>query len=162
MKANALSSGQRQLSLLALNLCVLGAGTGLGAVMPLMALRLAARGASATVIGLNSAMPPLAILLVGPFMPALLTRLGPAAGGAGYGLDAGAAQHQRLVRAPVRLWRRDLDPLGGQRDLAQHHRHRPGTAIDLVGPEGLVAVIAIAAAALLLLWVRLGASERRG
>jgi MFS family permease len=76
MKVEALSSGQRQLSLLALNLCVLGAGTGLGAVMPLMALRLAARGASATVIGLNSAMPPLAILLVGPFIPALLTRLG--------------------------------------------------------------------------------------
>ena len=55
---------------------VLGVGIGMGALVPLMALSLAARGIDAAVIGLNAAMFPLAVLLVGPLLPRLLARLG--------------------------------------------------------------------------------------
>jgi MFS family permease len=76
MDTLALTQGRRRLSLLAVNLCVLGVGIGIGALVPLMALRLAARGIDATVIGLNAAMFPLAVLLAGPLLPRLLARLG--------------------------------------------------------------------------------------
>ena len=76
MEIEALTPGRRRLSLLAVNLCVLGVGVGIGALVPLMALRLAERGVGATVIGLNAAMFPLAVLVVGPVLPRLLARLG--------------------------------------------------------------------------------------
>jgi MFS family permease len=76
MESEALTPGRRRLSLLAVNLCVLGVGVGIGALVPLMALRLAERGVGATVIGLNAAMFPLAVLVVGPVLPRLLARLG--------------------------------------------------------------------------------------
>jgi MFS family permease len=76
MDTVTLTAGRRRLSLLAVNLCVLGVGVGIGALVPLMALRLAARGIDATVIGLNAAMFPLAVLLIGPVLPQLLARLG--------------------------------------------------------------------------------------
>lgn len=76
MEIEALTPGRRRLSLLAVNLCVLGVGVGIGALVPLMALRLAERGVGATVIGLNAAMFPLAVLVVGPMLPRLLVRLG--------------------------------------------------------------------------------------
>ena len=76
MEIEALTPGRRRLSLLAVNLCVLGVGVGIGALVPLMALRLAERGVGATVIGLNAAMFPLAVLVVGPMLPRLLARLG--------------------------------------------------------------------------------------
>jgi MFS family permease len=76
MDTLSLTQGRRRLSLLAVNLCVLSVGIGIGALVPLMALRLAARGTDATVIGLNAAMFPLAVLLVGPLLPRLLVRLG--------------------------------------------------------------------------------------
>ena len=62
---------QRRLSLLAINLSVLGVGVGFGALMPLVALRLPRPSAALVraVIGLNAAMSPLAILLVGPCLP---------------------------------------------------------------------------------------------
>src|SRR5262249_53877452 len=65
-----------RLSLLAVNLCVLGVGIGFGALLPLTALRLAARGLDAWVIGLNAAMFPMAVLAMGPLLPWLLARLG--------------------------------------------------------------------------------------
>jgi len=76
MDSLSLTEGRRRLSLLAINLCVLGVGIGIGALVPLMALGLAARGIDAAVIGLNAAMFPLAVLLVGPLLPRLLARLG--------------------------------------------------------------------------------------
>jgi MFS family permease len=76
METEALTPGRRRLSLLAVNLCVLGVGIGIGALVPLMALRMAAQGIGATVIGLNAAMFPLAVLVVGPVLPRLLARLG--------------------------------------------------------------------------------------
>ncbi len=76
MTPTVFTPGRRRLSLLAVNLCVLGVGTGLGALVPLMALNLERRGVEAAVIGLNSAMFPLAVLAVGPVLPRLLARLG--------------------------------------------------------------------------------------
>jgi MFS family permease len=76
MESLPLTQGRRRLSLLAVNVCTLGVGIGLGALVPLMALRLAARGVDAAVIGLNAAMFPLAVLLMGPLLPRLLARLG--------------------------------------------------------------------------------------
>src|SRR5215470_13379039 len=76
MPSETLTLGQRRLSLLAVNLCVLGVGIGFGALVPLMALRLAALGVDASVIGLNAAMFPMAVLVMGPLLPGLLARLG--------------------------------------------------------------------------------------
>ncbi len=67
---------QRQLSLLALNACVLGVGIAFGALVPLITLHLAHRGVDASLIGLNAAMFPLAVLVTGPFLPRLMHRLG--------------------------------------------------------------------------------------
>ena len=76
MDSGGFTSRQRRLSLLAINLSVFGAGVAWGALMPLMALRLDRWGVDAGVIGLNSAMSPLAILAVGPLLPRLIARLG--------------------------------------------------------------------------------------
>jgi MFS family permease len=67
---------QRRLSLLALNACVLGVGIAFGALVPLITLNLVHRGIDATLIGLNAAMFPLAVLLTGPLLPRLIHRLG--------------------------------------------------------------------------------------
>ncbi len=67
---------QRRLSLLALNVCVFGVGIAFGALVPLITLRLAHQGVDATLIGLNAAMFPLAVLLAGPLLPWLMHRLG--------------------------------------------------------------------------------------
>jgi len=67
---------QRHLSLLALNACVLGVGIAFGALVPLITLNLAHRGIDATLIGLNAAMFPLAVLVTGPLLPRLIHRLG--------------------------------------------------------------------------------------
>jgi MFS family permease len=72
----AFSERQRRLSLLALNACVFGVGIAFGALVPLITLRLEHQGVDATLIGLNAAMFPLAVLTVGPFLPHLLHRLG--------------------------------------------------------------------------------------
>ena len=67
---------QRHLSLLALNACVLGVGIAFGALVPLITLNLVHRGIDATLIGLNAAMFPLAVLMTGPLLPRLIHRLG--------------------------------------------------------------------------------------
>ncbi len=67
---------QRRLSLLALNACVFGVGIAFGALVPLITLRLAHQGVDATLIGLNAAMFPLAVLMAGPLLPRLMHRLG--------------------------------------------------------------------------------------
>ena len=76
MDSGSFTSRQRRLSLLTINLCVFGTGVAWGALTPLMALRLDRWGVDAGVIGLNAAMSPLAILVVGPFLPRLIARLG--------------------------------------------------------------------------------------
>lgn len=52
--------------------CIGAVGIGLGATLPLLALRMEAMGASATVIGLNTAMVGLAHILFTPLVPRLL------------------------------------------------------------------------------------------
>src|SRR5215831_5412604 len=79
MDIEALTPRQRRLSLVAVNICVVGVGIAIGGLIPLMALNLARRGIGSTVIGLNAAMFPLAVLAVGPFIPRLIGRLGTAA-----------------------------------------------------------------------------------
>ena len=74
--SEAFTGQRRHLSLLALNACVLGVGIAFGALVPLITLHLAHRGVDASLIGLNAAMFPLAVLVTGPFLPRLIHRLG--------------------------------------------------------------------------------------
>lgn len=67
---------QRHLSLLALNACVFSVSIAFGALQPLITLRQAHQGIDATLIGLNAAMFPLAVLLAGPLLPRVMHRLG--------------------------------------------------------------------------------------
>lgn len=67
---------QRHLSLAAVIAGALGVGVGIGALIPLIGLRLEAQGVDKWLIGLTAGMVPLAILLVGPVVPRLISRLG--------------------------------------------------------------------------------------
>jgi len=99
MAGSTFTAGERRLSLLVINLSVFGAGVAWGSLMPLVALRLAHQGVSAGVIGLNTAMSPLAILAVGPFLPRLIARLGTLASIC-YGLFAAAVTVLLLPALP--------------------------------------------------------------
>ncbi len=48
----------------------------MGLTLPLLSLLLEKRGVSASIIGLNAAMGPLGIILIGPFMPGIVRRVG--------------------------------------------------------------------------------------
>ena len=100
MAGSTFTTGERRLSLLVINLSVFGAGVAWGSLMPLMALRLAHQGVGAGVIGLNTAMSPLAILAVGPFLPRLIARLGTLASIC-YGLSAAAVTVLLLPAFPT-------------------------------------------------------------
>src|SRR5829696_6329372 len=67
---------QRWRSLVAVIASVFGVGVGVGALVPLMSIVLEARGVGTVLIGVNSAMLPLAVLLVTPFLPRVAARLG--------------------------------------------------------------------------------------
>src|SRR5512145_1957996 len=70
------SPAQRWRSLIAVIASVFGVGVSFGALVPLMSLILEERGVDTALIGLNSAMFPLAVLLVTPFLPRLAAWLG--------------------------------------------------------------------------------------
>ncbi len=70
------SPTQRWRSLIAVIGSVFGVGVSFGALVPLMSLILEERGVDTALIGLNSSMFPLAVLLVTPFLPRLVARLG--------------------------------------------------------------------------------------
>jgi MFS family permease len=70
------STAQRWRSLVAVIGSVFGVGVSFGALVPLMSLILERRGIDSTVIGLNSSMFPLAVILVTPFLPRLAARIG--------------------------------------------------------------------------------------
>jgi MFS family permease len=57
-------------------ICITVVGVGLSLSSPLIALQLASRGVSATMIGFNTAMASLATLVIGPLVPALARALG--------------------------------------------------------------------------------------
>jgi MFS family permease len=67
---------ERWRSLIAVIASVFGVGVSFGALVPLIALILERRGVDAAVIGLNSAMFPLAVLLFTPHLPHVAARLG--------------------------------------------------------------------------------------
>ena len=86
-----LTSRQRTIGLAAVIVGSAGAGLTLGTLFPLASLTLERWDVPATLIGLNSAMQALAMLVVGPFLPRLVRRLGPVRallGGAGAGAAA--------------------------------------------------------------------------
>ncbi|HVG82220.1 MAG TPA: MFS transporter [Methylomirabilota bacterium] len=70
------SPAQRWRSLIAVIASVFGVGVSFGALVPLMSLILEERGVDTALIGLNSAMFPVAVLLVTPFLPRLAAWLG--------------------------------------------------------------------------------------
>jgi MFS family permease len=76
MPDRTLTAGERRLSLAAVIGGVFGVGIAFGALVPLLALLLERRGLGGTVIGLNSAMFPVAVLAVGPLLPRIIARLG--------------------------------------------------------------------------------------
>lgn len=77
MSIEALTPHQRRLSLTAIIASVFSVGVAFGALVPLVTLLLERRGVDATLIGLNSAMFPIATLTMGLFVPRIIGRLGP-------------------------------------------------------------------------------------
>jgi MFS family permease len=67
---------QRTRSLVAVIAAVFGIGVAIGAIVPLISLLMERQGYSSVVIGLNSLMFPLAVMLVGPFVARLGARFG--------------------------------------------------------------------------------------
>jgi MFS family permease len=63
-------------SLVAVISGVFGIGIGVGAIVPLISLLMERQGYSSVVIGLNSLMFPLAVMLLGPFVPRLAAHFG--------------------------------------------------------------------------------------
>ena len=67
---------QRTRSLFAVISAVFGIGVAVGAIVPLISLLMERQGYSSVVIGLNSLMFPLAVMIAGPFVPKLAARVG--------------------------------------------------------------------------------------
>jgi hypothetical protein len=76
MPADTLTPAQRRQSLAAIIGTAFGVGIAVGAIVPLVSLSLARDGYNALMIGINSAMLPIAVILMGPLMPRIIARLG--------------------------------------------------------------------------------------
>lgn len=76
MTAAEYSSSDRMKSLTAVITAATIDGMLLGLTLPLLAIMMEQRGASALFIGANSAMPALSMLLVTPFIPRIIARVG--------------------------------------------------------------------------------------
>lgn len=76
MPASHFTPRQRLLSLGAVISGALGVGVGIGALIPLLGLRLEAQGVDNWLIGLIGGMVPLAVLIFGPLVPRVIARLG--------------------------------------------------------------------------------------
>lgn len=74
-ETKGLSKSQRLRGLMALYASILSAGMTFGVSIPMLALMLERQGHSATMIGLNSAMPILATLIMAWLLPQLLRRV---------------------------------------------------------------------------------------
>jgi len=77
MSVEGLTPSQRLQSLTAIIGTAFGVGVAVAAVVPLLANALQRDGYSATMIGLNALMFPAAVIVVGPFVPRIIARLGP-------------------------------------------------------------------------------------
>ena len=67
---------ERRQSLVAIIVCIATFGVMLGLTSPLLSLILEARGIDRSLIGLNAAMPALAMLFISPFLPRIVRRCG--------------------------------------------------------------------------------------
>ncbi|MGE0116756.1 MAG: MFS transporter [Dongiaceae bacterium] len=76
MTDDTLTQAQRNQSLAAIIGTAFGVGVAVGAIVPLVSLSLARDGYDGVRIGINSAMLPLAVMLMGPLMPRIIARLG--------------------------------------------------------------------------------------
>jgi MFS family permease len=76
MTDDTLTRTQRIQSLTAIISTAFGVGVAVGAVVPLVSESLAQEGYDRVMIGINSAMLPLAVMLMGPLMPRIMARLG--------------------------------------------------------------------------------------
>src|SRR5262245_13194543 len=76
MPSDTLTPAQRKQSLAAIIGTAFGVGVAVGAIVPLVSLSLERDGYNAAMIGVNSAMLPLAVILMGPLMPRIIARLG--------------------------------------------------------------------------------------
>src|SRR4030095_13314671 len=76
MPSDTLTPAQRKQSLAAIIGTAFGVGVAVGAIVPLVSLSLARDGYNALMIGINSAMLPIAVILMGPLMPRIIARLG--------------------------------------------------------------------------------------
>ena len=76
MSALSLTPDERRRSLVAVITCMSLVGITIGLTFPLLSLILESRGYSRTTIGLNAAMPAVAMLLAAPFFPRVIGRLG--------------------------------------------------------------------------------------
>ncbi|MGH6962694.1 MAG: MFS transporter, partial [Dongiaceae bacterium] len=76
MPLDTLTPAQRNQSLAAIIGTAFGVGVAVGAIVPLVSLSLERDGYNALMIGINSAMLPIAVILMGPLMPRIIARLG--------------------------------------------------------------------------------------
>jgi MFS family permease len=76
MPSDTLTPAQRKQSLAAIIGTAFGVGVAVGAIVPLISLSLERDGYNALMIGINSAMLPVAVILMGPLMPRIIARLG--------------------------------------------------------------------------------------
>ena len=76
MVAHVYTSQQRTRSLIAVISAVFATGVAVGALVPLIFLRMEREGFSSFVIGVNALMLPLAVMMAGPFVPKLAARFG--------------------------------------------------------------------------------------
>lgn len=74
--AATLTAAERRRSLVAVIASVCAIGMTIGLVMPVLAFNLEARGTPTFWVGAMAAMPPIAILVCGPFLPGVVRRLG--------------------------------------------------------------------------------------
>ena len=77
MSVAAYNSAQRTRSLVAVIAAALSVGIAVGAMVPLISLRLEAAGYSNTLIGINGAMFPIGLLAIGYWLPSILRFFGP-------------------------------------------------------------------------------------
>jgi len=77
MSVATFSSAQRTRSLVAVIAAALSVGIAVGAMVPLISLRLEANGYSNTLIGINGAMFPIGLLVIGYWLPRILRFFGP-------------------------------------------------------------------------------------
>jgi len=73
---DVLAPGARRRGIAAAIACVAGFSVTIGLTLPLLSLILESRGVDRTLIGLNAAMPALAMLLAAPLIPAVVRRMG--------------------------------------------------------------------------------------